>query len=299
MMKIKIEYEDTVDITNVNNFMKINLDYPLLECRFRILEINDKYERCLKKHNLISGIYRISRKNKSYIGKSIDIFKRWNAHANQSIKSGNFSLFYRTMHKHLDEFVFEIVEIVKDKTVLNEREIYWIDYFNSYENGYNQTRGGDGVGHDFKGEKHHNCKVPEKIVKEIRCRYNDKKETFRDVYKDYKDFMRESTFKKIWNFSTWKHIYPEFNTIENSERHIHHMNFSGNVNPRKILNNKERDKIRELLNTLSGEDIYENCFNDYSKNNFMRQLNEIKQYKTNEEIDFIYNEKFTNSFLKR
>ena len=32
------------------------------------------------------------------------------------------------------------------KEVVNEREIYWIAYFNDFHNGYNQTIGGDGAG---------------------------------------------------------------------------------------------------------------------------------------------------------
>lgn len=44
----------------------------------------------------------------------------------------------------IDAFLFEIVELCPvDK--LNEREIYWISYFDSYNNGYNLTTGGAGA----------------------------------------------------------------------------------------------------------------------------------------------------------
>ena len=301
MLKLNVIYENQSKIIICNRFKRMTIEYPIEKCKFSILDYNNEYNFKEKSLNRISGIYRISRNDKSYIGQSIDILSRWDGHFKQikQIDKNSSSEFYRTLRKHWNEFVFEIIELVDDKSKLNEQEIYWISYFNSYNNGFNQTLGGDGVGHDFRGEKHHNYKISEKIVRQIRYRYNDKKETAREVYKDYKDFICESTFKKIWNFTTWKHIHPEFDTVENSEWHTRHMNFSGNANPRKILSNKERNQIRELLKEFSGEEIYENYFNDYLKSNFMRQLNEIKQYKTNEEIDFVHNKKTTNNFLKR
>ena len=38
-------------------------------------------------------------------------------------------------------FTLEIVETV-NKNYLNEREIYWIQKYNSYDNGYNSNKGG-------------------------------------------------------------------------------------------------------------------------------------------------------------
>lgn len=40
---------------------------------------------------------------------------------------------------------FKIEEIEEcDESIAAEREIYWIEYYNSYKNGYNATLGGDG-----------------------------------------------------------------------------------------------------------------------------------------------------------
>lgn len=43
----------------------------------------------------------------------------------------------------IKNFVLETVEECSEQTV-NEREEYWIQYYNSYHYGYNATRGGDG-----------------------------------------------------------------------------------------------------------------------------------------------------------
>lgn len=46
------------------------------------------------------------------------------------------------MNKYgISNFTFEIIEEC-DKQSLNEREIYWIEYYDSFHNGYNMTIGG-------------------------------------------------------------------------------------------------------------------------------------------------------------
>ncbi len=54
--------------------------------------------------------------------------------------------FYNAIKKYgFDDFIFEIVEDdIQNADELNKREKYWIKYYDSYENGYNSTRGGDG-----------------------------------------------------------------------------------------------------------------------------------------------------------
>jgi len=36
------------------------------------------------------------------------------------------------------------IEQVEETSLLNEREIFWIDYYKSFEKGYNMTLGGEG-----------------------------------------------------------------------------------------------------------------------------------------------------------
>lgn len=89
------------------------------------------------------GIYKITNNinNKCYIGQSIDIHRRWNAHKRQVVDNH----LCRAFKKHgIENFSFEIIE---ECTIneLNEKEKYWIQYYDSYRNGYNETTGGDGV----------------------------------------------------------------------------------------------------------------------------------------------------------
>lgn len=84
--------------------------------------------------------------DKVYIGKtSSTILRRWKEHLYDVNKRKNEKRpLYAAMQKYgIDHF--DIVEIEKcDNEIINEREIYWIQYYNSFYNGYNATKGGDG-----------------------------------------------------------------------------------------------------------------------------------------------------------
>ena len=96
----------------------------------------------------MSFIYKISNtiNSKLYIGKtSNSIGKRWKEHLRDS-KKESFVIrpLYRAMKKYgTDVFKIELVEEVSESSV-NVREIYWINYYNSFKEGYNATLGGDG-----------------------------------------------------------------------------------------------------------------------------------------------------------
>lgn len=102
--------------------------------------------------NTICGIYKITNKinNKVYIGKAINIYKRWIEHKNNMKYEKYNQIIYKAMRKYgIENFSFEIIEEC-DKYILDEREKYWIRYYNSYigfsnSNGYNMTIGGEGV----------------------------------------------------------------------------------------------------------------------------------------------------------
>lgn len=66
------------------------------------------------------------------------------------------SRFYNAIRKYgFENFKFEIIETVEDRKTLEEREIYWISYYNSTDKkvGYNITPGGTGgKTHDVSGK---------------------------------------------------------------------------------------------------------------------------------------------------
>lgn len=91
------------------------------------------------------GIYKVTYipENKVvYIGQSINIEDRFKQHKysykNQNESSYN-THFYRSLRKHgIENFLFEPLEECSED-LLNEREIYWISYFDTFKNGCNST----------------------------------------------------------------------------------------------------------------------------------------------------------------
>ena len=96
------------------------------------------------------GIYKIENliNHKIYIGQSKTIEKRWRQEKERAFdkSSEEFSkTLYKAFRKHgIENFSFEIIEKC-DASLLNEREVYWIGFYNSYFDGYNETKGGEGV----------------------------------------------------------------------------------------------------------------------------------------------------------
>lgn len=91
-------------------------------------------------------IYKITNtlNNKVYIGQTVKtVQKRFTQHKNNSNKE-YFSqiVLYKAFNKYgIENFNCEEIEEVPNNK-LDEREKYWIEYYDSYFNGYNSTLGG-------------------------------------------------------------------------------------------------------------------------------------------------------------
>lgn len=92
-------------------------------------------------------IYKITNKvnNKIYIGQTRQaILGRWRDHVSAAYhQEREFPLHKAIIKYGEDSFIIEQIESCNDNT-LNEREIYWINYYNSYNDGYNASLGGLG-----------------------------------------------------------------------------------------------------------------------------------------------------------
>ena len=123
-------------------------------------------------------IYKITNtlNDKVYIGQTIKtVQKRFTQHKNNSNKE-YFSqiVLYKAFNKYgIENFICEeIEEVPNDK--LDEREKYWIEYYDSYFNGYNSTLGGRTTqlynwDTDDIIEKYMTLKSARAVAKEIGC----------------------------------------------------------------------------------------------------------------------------------
>lgn len=125
---------------------------------------------------MIGYIYKITNKinGKTYVGKTTKtVLERWKEHLHDSTKERckNRPL-YRAIRKYgTDAFTVETLEEV-DLENLSEREMYWIEYFHTYSNGYNATSGGDGTilyDHDIIAHLLREGKKYQEIVDIVGC----------------------------------------------------------------------------------------------------------------------------------
>lgn len=90
--------------------------------------------------NVKTGIYKITNINNQmcYVGQAVNIAERWRQHIKRGmgaeIPTKN-KLYPAMLAEGVENFTFEIIEEC-DRTMLNDREDYWQDYFKAKEFGY-------------------------------------------------------------------------------------------------------------------------------------------------------------------
>lgn len=95
--------------------------------------------------NVICGIYKITNQKTGlcYIGQAVDVAKRWKDHAKcgLGIDTPAQNKLYKAMIKDgLTNFTFELLEEC-ERNLLNEKEKFYIDLYQSYTYGYNSNVG--------------------------------------------------------------------------------------------------------------------------------------------------------------
>lgn len=177
-------------------------------------------------------IYKITNtiNGKSYIGQTIqNVKERFYQHcATKCSKAVSNMAIHRAIKKYgKSNFTVEVIEEI-DSTNLNDRERYWIKYYNSYNNGYNSTKGGQDGCKPFKDLdvesiiKEYNTgkslrtlgtifKVDKQTIKDLLIRHNVELRTTRtyklsqkDRDKVLEDFASGLSRKEImikWNIS--------------------------------------------------------------------------------------------------
>lgn len=110
-------------------------------------------------------IYKITNKtnNKCYIGQTIKIAEeRWKEHQSHAFGKHPNDInktLYRAIRKYgIENFTFEVLQDnIETFEQLDKAEIYWIDFYNSFIKGYNET---------FGGQRHHQILPNEEIIQD-------------------------------------------------------------------------------------------------------------------------------------
>lgn len=216
------------------------------------------------------GIYKYQNKINGhvYIGQSIDITQRQYNHKSSAFnqKSCDYnSQFHQAIRKYgLENFDFEIIaELTPEeytRQTLNQLEIFFIKYYDSFHNGYNASEGGDKINNAHLGESNGRAKLNEEDVKYIRECYNAHI-PFREVYEEFKDKISKRGLQKVWWFDTWKNIYPEYHTEENKYWHSHQAKANSSEiasKNQRIFTNEEVIQMRlDYDNGMSPKQIWQ------------------------------------------
>lgn len=149
------------------------------------------------------GIYKITNQinNKVYIGQSTNIENRWNQHiyaaSNDQFYNHKRSLLYPAIRKcGINNFIFEIIEEC-DISKLDERESYWIEYYDSTnkEKGYNLLSGGK-QGRQFNPQIFYKLWDEGKTVKEINEATGASYATTEHILQGYNDYTPQKSLSR-------------------------------------------------------------------------------------------------------
>ena len=166
----------------------------------------------------------------------------------------------------IDAFDYEVLEECSLEE-LDEREKYWIQYFNTYKGfGYNCNAGGD----DSRGENNGRTKLTNQDVAYIRECY-DLHRRRKEVYEQFKDRVSFDSFAAIWDGRTWKGIKQEVYTKENKDYYMYHATDGGNSDFASLTDGEVVECRTRYMNETAKE-IYQDYADRISYQAFQAML---------------------------
>ena len=121
---------------------------------------------------------------KSYIGMSIrTLHIRKREHLNSALVKNSSNHFYCAIRKYgANAFEWSVIDSADSIEELRSKEIYWIDKYDSYKNGYNETFGGEVFPQNLIGERNkiiQSKEVRNKISIGIKRSYQEHPERYK------------------------------------------------------------------------------------------------------------------------
>ena len=231
------------------------------------------------------GIYKITNlcNGKIYIGQSNNIYRRWKDHRcnSKNTNSADYdSVLHRAFRKYgVNNFSFDIIEECNLKD-LNDREIYWIEYYDStnLSIGYNLTTGGC-------GNRTWNIKDDDMLITLSQNGYSIQ-EISQIMCRSYDSIKQRRVHLCVTNNNNW----TEKEIILLREMFINNMN----VDNIAIVLNKTPAAIRHKLNRLNL--FYKTKWAQQEEQQLFKYVGEGK---TNKEISMLMNRTYLSIKSKR
>lgn len=147
-----------------------------------------------------SGIYKITINDYYiYIGQSMDIERRWNSHLSKLKQNRHCNRKLQSVfNKHSDSIKFEIIEECNTDE-LDNKEIYWIGYYRSYDtkHGLNMSIGGDSGHRKYKTREEAEVTRKEKHKEYYKVHKKEISEYYKQYYNNNIEKLKE--YSKQWH----------------------------------------------------------------------------------------------------
>lgn len=191
---------------------------------------------------MLCTIYKITniKTNQHYIGQTIrEPNIRWKEHQfNKPTTKIDFAL-----QQDINNFTFSIVEQGEwTREELDLREKYWISYYDSYNNGYNQTIGGKGNGRIYDDEQIIDCFLYFESMRMTAKYLHSSPQTIASVLKKYNIDYKRSNGKTVYVTTEEGILIKKFKSISDAGRWLYLLN------PMR-LNSTYENWIREAIKT--------------------------------------------------
>lgn len=202
------------------------------------------------------GIYKITNKDTGevYIGQSTNIEKRISEHKQKRTQTiDNYINVLGVEH-----FSFEIIEECSQED-LDDKEKYYINQYDSINNGYNYQEGGF---NNSIGAGNGRALLSEEDVILIRKAYADHQSP-KEIYEKVKHTgITYKAFQSVWQGQCWKHIMPEVFTEENKRFYR-----SGMVSKTASISLTDLKKYRNYYVNHTSYEVYQKYKQDCKENN--------------------------------
>ena len=210
----------------------------------------------------MAHIYKITNiiNDNQYVGKTERKPEdRWREHLYHAKTDGPMVI-SKAIRKHGEKnFKFEVIEECSTAE-MNSKEIYWIDYYDTYHNGYNSSLGGDGAGLGVKRERgavHPSAKAVDcyDLEGKYLCTYDSQGEAAWDMGRSGETqcinfCIKGITFQAFGHRWTWKdEPLKEVNNRINLRGKVYGVHLESG---RKKMWNSQADCAEEINNNRKG-----------------------------------------------